>query len=79
MNKLAGVEEKQIDLRLQELKKQLLEDNEEDDVVSVITTTTTSEWSHTIPNLITSQKPASLSPTSSTMLSNTSVESISSK
>jgi len=78
MNKLAGVEEKQIDLRLQELKKQLLEDNE-DDVVSVITTTTTSEWSHTIPNLITSQKPASLSPTSSTMLSNTSVESISSK
>ncbi|RZB44203.1 scarecrow-like protein 8 [Glycine soja] len=76
------LEKNSIDRRLQELEKQLLEDNEDEqgDAVSVITTTTTtSEWSHTIQNLITPQKPTSSSPTSSTTSSNSSVESTSSK
>ncbi|TKY51330.1 Scarecrow protein 8 [Spatholobus suberectus] len=63
-----------IDHRLQELEKELLEDNDDEqgDAVSVITT---SEWSDTIQNLITPQKPASPSRTSSTTSSNSSTTS----
>lgn len=56
-------EKKMMNHRLQELEKELLGDEEDGEAVSVVTN---SEWSETIQNLIgPTQKPISLSPTSS--------------